>query len=137
MAGGTALPRHGGARTAGRPRSIKHSIRRSEHRTGTTRWTLPPVQRASSSRQGAGVDKDINAGDTDVGEMALIRERLLIVETNIDDISPQILAYAMEELMAAGALDVWAAQAGGLFRTSTRPSFNRRAETTRTNEHSP
>ena len=38
----------------------------------------------------------------------LRRERLFILETNIDDLSPQVMAYAMEELMAAGGLDVWA-----------------------------
>lgn len=38
----------------------------------------------------------------------LRKERLFILETNIDDLSPQVMAYAMEELMSAGGLDVWA-----------------------------
>ena len=36
-------------------------------------------------------------------------ENLIVIETNIDDMSPQVLAFAMEELLAAGGLDVWAA----------------------------
>ena len=35
-------------------------------------------------------------------------ENLLLLETNIDDSSPQVLAYTMEELLLAGGLDVWA-----------------------------
>jgi len=29
-----------------------------------------------------------------------------VIEANIDDLNPQVLAYAMEKLLAAGALDV-------------------------------
>ena len=36
-------------------------------------------------------------------------DKLVLLETNIDDTSPQILAYTMEELFSAGGLDVWAA----------------------------
>lgn len=36
-------------------------------------------------------------------------ESLLLLETNIDDSSPQVLAYTMEELLLAGGLDVWSA----------------------------
>jgi len=36
-------------------------------------------------------------------------ENLLLLETNIDDSSPQVLAYTMEELLLAGGLDVWSA----------------------------
>tara|TARA_B110000977_G_scaffold170354_1_gene220981 strand:+ start:50605 stop:50826 length:222 start_codon:yes stop_codon:yes gene_type:complete len=35
-------------------------------------------------------------------------DTLVVLETNVDDLSPQIMAYAFEELLAAGALDVWA-----------------------------
>ena len=34
-------------------------------------------------------------------------ETLCVLETNLDDLSPQIVAYAFEELLASGALDVW------------------------------
>ena len=36
-------------------------------------------------------------------------ETLFVLETNIDDMSPQVLAFTMEELLASGGLDVWAA----------------------------
>ena len=36
-------------------------------------------------------------------------ERLLVLETNVDDLSPQVMAYAMEEIISAGALDAWCA----------------------------
>ena len=32
---------------------------------------------------------------------------LLVLETNIDDCSPQVISYAMDRLFEAGALDVW------------------------------
>lgn len=35
------------------------------------------------------------------------KEQLVVVECNIDDASPQILGFAMEKLLTAGALDVW------------------------------
>jgi len=34
-------------------------------------------------------------------------ERVLVLEANLDDLSPQVLAYAMERLLAEGALDVF------------------------------
>lgn len=37
----------------------------------------------------------------------LVTETLCVLETNLDDLSPQIVAYAFEELLASGALDVW------------------------------
>lgn len=36
-------------------------------------------------------------------------ERLVMLETNVDDLSPQVMAYAMEEILSAGALDAWCA----------------------------
>ena len=35
------------------------------------------------------------------------RERVIILETNIDDSSPQVLGYVLERAMALGALDCW------------------------------
>ncbi len=32
---------------------------------------------------------------------------MVLIETNIDDMSPELLAYAQEKLLAAGAADVW------------------------------
>jgi uncharacterized protein (DUF111 family) len=33
--------------------------------------------------------------------------RLVVVETNLDDLSPELVPDAIEELLAAGALDAW------------------------------
>ena len=35
------------------------------------------------------------------------RNRITVLEANLDDLSPQVLAYAMERLLAEGALDVF------------------------------
>jgi pyridinium-3,5-bisthiocarboxylic acid mononucleotide nickel chelatase len=37
----------------------------------------------------------------------IIDEKIMVLEANLDDLSPQILAYAMERLLAEGALDVF------------------------------
>jgi uncharacterized protein (TIGR00299 family) protein len=34
-------------------------------------------------------------------------DTLLLIETNLDDVSPQILGYVMEQALDVGALDVW------------------------------
>jgi len=40
------------------------------------------------------------------GERAEEATTITVIEANIDDLSPQILGYAMERLLDAGALDV-------------------------------
>ena len=45
-------------------------------------------------------------GDKDTSQ-AISTEMLIMLETNIDDLNPEIYAYAMEKLFAAGALDVF------------------------------
>ena len=42
-----------------------------------------------------------------LGDPSLPAEELLVLETNIDDCTPQVLAYTAERLFKAGALDVW------------------------------
>ncbi len=37
---------------------------------------------------------------------AVVKERLLLVETSIDDMNPELYGHLMEQLLAAGALDV-------------------------------
>jgi hypothetical protein len=40
-------------------------------------------------------------------ELAASRNAVLLIETNIDDMSAELLGYAQERLFAAGAADVW------------------------------
>jgi uncharacterized protein (DUF111 family) len=42
-----------------------------------------------------------------LGETEPAGKRMRLIETNIDDISPELLAYTQEALMAAGAADAW------------------------------
>lgn len=42
-----------------------------------------------------------------LGEAEVAEKRLRLIETNIDDMSAELLAYAQESLLAAGAADVW------------------------------
>ena len=42
-----------------------------------------------------------------LGETEPAGIRMRLIETNIDDMSPELLAYTQETLMAAGAADVW------------------------------
>ncbi|HKL21905.1 MAG TPA: nickel pincer cofactor biosynthesis protein LarC [Tichowtungia sp.] len=44
-----------------------------------------------------------------LGELSLPQNEqpLVLMETNIDDCSPQVVSYAMDRLFEAGALDVW------------------------------
>jgi uncharacterized protein (TIGR00299 family) protein len=71
---------------------------------------LPPM-RISATGYGAG-DKDFpehaNVLRVLVGETSDTRESttVAVLEANIDDSSPQVLGYAMERLLEAGALDV-------------------------------
>jgi uncharacterized protein (TIGR00299 family) protein len=71
---------------------------------------LPPM-RIASTGYGAG-DKDFpehaNVLRVLVGESSDARESttVSVLEANIDDSSPQVLGYAMERLLEAGALDV-------------------------------
>jgi uncharacterized protein (TIGR00299 family) protein len=42
-----------------------------------------------------------------LGEMIEYERKLLLLETNIDDMSPELYGYLMERLFERGALDVW------------------------------
>jgi len=71
---------------------------------------LPPM-RIQATGYGAG-DKDFAAHANVLRVMlgeptgALEAETVAVIEANIDDSTPQVLGYAMERLMEAGALDV-------------------------------
>jgi pyridinium-3,5-bisthiocarboxylic acid mononucleotide nickel chelatase len=45
-------------------------------------------------------------------ETKLKQETITVLETQIDDLSPQIIAYTLEQLLAAGALDVFTQSIG-------------------------
>jgi pyridinium-3,5-bisthiocarboxylic acid mononucleotide nickel chelatase len=93
---------------------------------------LPPM-RISATGYGAG-DKDfpehanvlrILTGETTAAEEAT---EVAVLEANIDDSSPQVLGYAMERLLEAGALDVTLepllmkkSRPGSLVRVIARP----------------
>jgi uncharacterized protein (TIGR00299 family) protein len=46
-------------------------------------------------------------GETEQSAAASTDERLLVIETNIDDMSPQLFGYVMERALAGGALDCY------------------------------
>ncbi len=55
------------------------------------------------------------------GEISdLTEERIVILETNIDDVSGEVIGYAVERLLAAGAVDVFVTQG---FGKKHRPVF--------------
>jgi len=45
-------------------------------------------------------------GEPHTSDLGLLRERVVEIQTNLDDCSPEELAFAMERLLEAGALDV-------------------------------
>ncbi len=54
-------------------------------------------------------------GETDAGSAsapALESDEVIVLETNIDDLSPQAFELAIERIFAAGALDVWTTPIG-------------------------
>jgi pyridinium-3,5-bisthiocarboxylic acid mononucleotide nickel chelatase len=101
--------------------------------TLATRFGTLPAMRISSIGYGAG-DRDFkeqpNVLRAIVGESANVPEATLVsvIEANIDDSSPQVLGYAMERLMDAGALDASLSplqmkknRPGSLLRVVARP----------------
>ncbi|MCC0178796.1 nickel pincer cofactor biosynthesis protein LarC [Waterburya agarophytonicola K14] len=46
------------------------------------------------------------------GEKETVRETVTVLETQIDDLNPQAVAYTLEQLIAAGALDVFTQNIG-------------------------
>jgi hypothetical protein len=47
------------------------------------------------------------AADEVITSASTSNDRIAVLEANLDDLSPQVLAYAMERLLAEGALDVF------------------------------
>ncbi len=79
--------------------------------TLSARFTTMPPLRIHSIGYGAG-DRDFtenaNVLRAVVGELTTASEAktVVVIEANIDDSTPEVLGYAMERLLAAGALDV-------------------------------
>jgi uncharacterized protein (TIGR00299 family) protein len=42
-----------------------------------------------------------------VDELGLEQDTVTLLETNVDDLSPQVIGYTLDRLFAAGALDAW------------------------------
>lgn len=66
------------------------------------RLTLGDAADASGDDPGAG-----EAGGALPGDMGGAHEPVVLLETNLDHLSPEAVAFACEELLGAGALDVW------------------------------
>src|SRR6266446_2250171 len=85
-------------------------------RTLSARFGSFPAMKIEKSGFGAG-SRDFpehpNVLRITVGEAAPTQrantsnDRIMVLEANLDDLSPQVLAYAMERLLAEGALDVF------------------------------
>jgi uncharacterized protein (TIGR00299 family) protein len=85
-------------------------------KTLSTRFAPFPAMKIDKSGYGAGT-RDfpehpnllrITIGETEPTDRAKTsNESITVLEANLDDLSPQVLAYAMERLLAEGALDVF------------------------------
>ncbi|MEM9275628.1 MAG: nickel pincer cofactor biosynthesis protein LarC [Cyanobacteria bacterium P01_F01_bin.143] len=51
-------------------------------------------------------------GSQEIGESKFTQETVVVLETQIDDLNPQAIAYTLEQLLAAGALDVFTQPVG-------------------------
>ena len=83
-------------------------------KTLATRFGSLPAMRVETTGHGAG-SRDFpehpNVLRLTIGEAAATlpapSDTVTVLEANLDDLSPQVLAYAMERLLEAGALDVF------------------------------
>jgi pyridinium-3,5-bisthiocarboxylic acid mononucleotide nickel chelatase len=88
-------------------------------KTLTTRFASFPPMKIANAGYGAGTrdfHEHPNLLRLTIGEAGraddavhegTIHDQIAILEANLDDLSPQVLAYAMEQLLSAGALDVF------------------------------
>jgi pyridinium-3,5-bisthiocarboxylic acid mononucleotide nickel chelatase len=83
-------------------------------KTLASRFASFPAMKVEQSGYGAG-SRDfpdrpnvlrLTIGEA-TGAAAALTDRITVLEANLDDLSPQVLAYAMEQLLIAGALDVF------------------------------
>jgi pyridinium-3,5-bisthiocarboxylic acid mononucleotide nickel chelatase len=61
---------------------------------------------AAASLVASSTSNELIANEKIVNEKVM-NEKIMVLEANLDDLSPQVLAYAMERLLAEGALDVF------------------------------
>jgi pyridinium-3,5-bisthiocarboxylic acid mononucleotide nickel chelatase len=91
-------------------------------KTLTTRFTSFPAMKIEKAGYGAGSREfpdhpnllrltmgEAEAGTKNESSSTNTHEIITVLEANLDDLSPQVLAYAMERLLAEGALDVFSA----------------------------
>src|ERR1700687_3982267 len=85
-------------------------------KTLSTRFASFPAMKIDKSGYGAGTRDSpehpnllrITIGEAEPTHRAnTSNESITVLEANLDDLSPQVLAYAMERLLAEGALDVF------------------------------
>lgn len=88
-------------------------------KTLVSRFTSMPAMKIENAGYGAGTrdfPEHPNLLRLTIGESAAdganpapnaSNDRITVLEANLDDLSPQVLAYAMERLLAEGALDVF------------------------------
>ena len=68
-----------------------------------------PVLQLETAGYGAGsAERDLpNVLRALVGELSRASDDLLLLETNLDDMSPELLPYIVERALACGAVDAW------------------------------
>jgi len=66
----------------------------------------PEKESHSESEKSTNLDNQSAASSLEQN-LSETEQRLLLLETNIDDMSAELFGFLMEELMAIGALDVW------------------------------
>lgn len=85
-------------------------------RTLSHRFSAFPKMKVERAGYGAGTREfpdhpnllRLTIGEAEeTGRAATPNESIVVLEANLDDLSPQVLAYAMERLLAEGALDVF------------------------------
>ncbi len=82
-------------------------------KTMVSRFGSFPAMKIENTGYGAGTrdfPQHPNVLRLTVGEFSAhesSNESITVLEANLDDLSPQVLAYAMEQLLSAGALDVF------------------------------
>src|SRR5580700_10534033 len=104
-------------------------------KTLTTRFAPFPAMKIEKAGYGAGTQDfpdhpnllRLTIGESAAGTVTS-NDTITVLEANLDDLNPQVLAYAMERLLAEGALDVFSvpvqmkkSRSGALLTVLTKP----------------